>query len=177
MQLGSKEMLARLCAGSSLAQELHGKFRNTVLIINTNYEKAARSTSHFLRLVYGRVFDHIVIISEKSIPELNVQGGSRAEGGEEEEKCPWGRRAFPSSTSKVGPQLQGRNRGRSVFEGEEHPQDQPAGWAPGWVPCSRGGGESAGRTPLSGVASCDGEQRRMACHNWMPLGLESCSSV
>lgn len=57
-----------------MARELHEKFHNTVLIINTNYENAARSTSHFLRLVYGRIFDNIVIISEKSIPELNVQG-------------------------------------------------------------------------------------------------------
>lgn len=74
LQTGKGALLHRLCRDSSLSRELHKKFHNTVLIINTNYEKVAWSTSHFLRSIYGRYFDNIVIISEKDIPEIGVEG-------------------------------------------------------------------------------------------------------
>jgi len=149
VQLGSKEMLSRLCADSSQARALHGKFHNTVLIINTNYEKAARSTSRFLRKVYGRVFPNIVIISEKSIPELNVQG------------TPRGILPYP------GRPVTG-TRGRPRTQCARYAQGRPRGTLPARVPPRRAspssmcrvgrGAQAEERCALPG-RPCDWQQR------------------
>lgn len=58
----------------ALVSHLH----SVVLIININYDEAARKTAHFLRAVYGRFFDHVVLIGPNELPDLGVEGEARS---------------------------------------------------------------------------------------------------
>lgn len=57
--------------------ELVKHLRNIVLIINTNSEKQAATAGRFMRALYSRFFDTVVVIGPKSIPEYGVEGAAR----------------------------------------------------------------------------------------------------
>jgi hypothetical protein len=52
---------------------LHSYFRNVVLVLHINYAWVAHKTAPFWRQVYGRLFKHVVILSDEAIPNLGVE--------------------------------------------------------------------------------------------------------
>eukprot|EP00245_Coleochaete_scutata_P007786 TRINITY_DN23554_c0_g1_i1.p1 TRINITY_DN23554_c0_g1~~TRINITY_DN23554_c0_g1_i1.p1 ORF type:complete len:370 (+),score=19.93 TRINITY_DN23554_c0_g1_i1:339-1448(+) len=57
----------------------HSFFGNVVLIINYNWPKHA--TVPFWRKIYGRLFDHIIVISSRADKNLGVRGVNDTDGG------------------------------------------------------------------------------------------------
>lgn len=58
--------------------ELVKHLRGIVLIINTNSERQAATAGRFMRALYSRFFEDVVVIGPKSIPELGVEGATAA---------------------------------------------------------------------------------------------------
>jgi len=55
-------------------QSLHRHLHKIVLIVNNNFPGIAKSTTPFLRRVYGPFFDKIVFIAPEAVPRAGIQG-------------------------------------------------------------------------------------------------------